>query len=214
MTITSWIPVLLLALSSSIDNFGVGVSYGIRGIHVSFWGNFIISIIAFLFSELGIIFGQYISNVFPGAMSNVIGALFLFVIGLRIVLLAIPRKKKVNSKKQVVNESSSNSVTGYLSSPEKADFDQSGDIGFLESIVLGIAVSMNALTNGVGAGLIGLSPLAISISAGIFSFLAIGSGVALGKKVANVRIGSWTIGQFSTILSGVILVLIALRNLI
>ena len=214
MSISAWIPVLLLAMSSSIDNFGVGVSYGIRGIQVKFLGNAIISIIAFLFSEIGIIFGQYISKVFPGSMSNIIGALFLFIIGLRIVLLAMPKKKKVNAKKSTENEASSNSVTGYLSSPEKADFDHSGDIGIVESIVLGIAVSLNALTNGLGAGLIGLSPFAVSLSAGIFSFIAIWAGVTLGKKVANVRIGSWTVGQFSTILSGVILVLIALRNLI
>lgn len=214
MTITALTTILLLSLSSSIDNFGVGISYGIRNIRVGFLANFIIAIIAFIFSEMGIIFGQYISRVFPGTLSNVIGTLFLFVIGLRIILMTVPRKKKVNQKVLNEDEAVSNVITGYLKSPEKADLDQSGDISFFEAIVLGIAISMNALTNGLGAGLLKLSPFAISLAAAIFSFLTIWLGVKLGKKVANIRIGSWTIGQFSTALSGFILLLIAVHNLL
>lgn len=206
----AWLTIFALSISSSIDNFGVGISYGIRGIRVGFLANFIISIIAFVFSETGIVFGQYLSKVFPGSLSNVVGSIFLFVIGIRIVLMTIPRK---NKKDQVENKSS-NRFNDYLSSPEKADLDQSGDLSIFESIVLGIAVSMNALTNGLGAGLIGLSPMAISLSAALFSYLAIWSGVSLGNKVAHIRIGSWTLGQFSTIISGVILLLIALHALI
>ncbi|UPM53957.1 sporulation membrane protein YtaF [Gottfriedia acidiceleris] len=208
-----WITVLFLAFSSSIDNFGVGITYGIRGIKVGLVANLIISIIAFIFSEAGIVSGQYISKVFPGTLSNVIGAFFLLVIGLRIVLLTFPRKDKQN----IINnddESVSNIVTNYLSSPEKADVDHSGDISSFEAIILGTAVSMNALTNGLGVGLIGLSPFAISIAASIFSFLAIWLGVLLGKKVANVKIGGWSLGQFSSIISGIILVLIAIHNLV
>ncbi|MEH7450914.1 sporulation membrane protein YtaF [Gottfriedia acidiceleris] len=208
-----WITVLFLAFSSSIDNFGVGITYGIRGIKVGLLANLIISIIAFIFSEVGIVSGQYISKVFPGTLSNVIGAFFLLVIGLRIVLLTFPRKDKqtiINND----NESVSNIVTNYLSSPEKADVDHSGDISSFEAIILGTAVSMNALTNGLGVGLIGLSPFAISIGASIFSFLAIWLGVLLGKKVANVKIGGWSLGQFSSIISGIILVLIAIHNLV
>ncbi|PET71714.1 sporulation membrane protein YtaF [Bacillus sp. AFS001701] len=208
-----WITVLFLACSSSIDNFGVGITYGIRGIKVGLLANLIISIIAFIFSEAGIVSGQYISKVFPGTLSNVIGAFFLLVIGLRIVLLTFPRKDKhtiINNE----DESVSNIVTNYLSSPEKADVDHSGDISSFEAIILGTAVSMNALTNGLGVGLIGLSPFSISIAASIFSFLAIWLGVLLGKKVANVKIGGWSLGQFSSIISGIILVLIALHNLV
>jgi putative sporulation protein YtaF len=202
----SWLTILALALSSSIDNFGVGISYGIRGIRIGFFSNFIISIIAFIFSDAGIFFGHYLSKVLPGMLSTVIGAMFLLIIGLRIILLTVPIKRN--------ERTSSNTIAGYLSSPEKADLDQSGDIGFFEAIVLGIAVSMNALTNGLGAGLIGLSPFAISLSAAIFSFLAIWLGSVLGRKVSTIRIGSWTIGQFSTVLSGVILLLIAVKSLL
>ncbi|PEJ58224.1 MULTISPECIES: sporulation membrane protein YtaF [unclassified Bacillus (in: firmicutes)] len=214
MQYSIWFTVLFLAFSSSIDNFGVGITYGIRGIKVGILANLIISIIAFIFSEAGIVSGQYISKVFPGTLSNVIGAFFLLVIGLRIVLLTIPRKNKEEIINDHEDESNTNGLTNYLSSPEKADVDHSGDISSFEAIILGTAVSMNALTNGLGVGLIGLSPFAISIAASIFSFVAIWLGVLLGKKVANVKIGGWSLGQFSSIISGIILVLIAIHNLL
>jgi putative sporulation protein YtaF len=200
----AWVTVLTLALSSSIDNFGVGISYGIRGIRLSFLSNLIIALIAFVFSYVGIVSGQYLSHVLPGMLSNVVGALFLIVIGLRIVLLTIPKKKK----NLPTEEEKNSKYKDYLSEPEQADLDHSGDIGFFEAIVLGIAVSINSLTNGIGAGLIGLSPLEISFASAIFSFLALWWGGLVGKQVAGIRIGSWTLGQFSTVLSGVILLLV------
>lgn len=211
----AWVTVLTLALSSSIDNFGVGISYGIRGIRLSFLSNLIIAVIAFVFSYVGIVSGQYLSHVLPGMLSNVIGALFLIVIGLRIVLLTIPKKKKdlkADAEQAdaivIVTQEKNSKYKDYLSEPEQADLDHSGDISFFEAIVLGIAVSINSLTNGIGAGLIGLSPLEISLASALFSFLALWWGGLLGKKVASVRIGSWTLGQFSTVLSGVILLLV------
>lgn len=69
-----------------------------------------------------------------------------------------------------------------MQNPEAADADGSGEIGILESMVLGVAVSANALTNGLSAGLIGLSPAAISITAAVGSFLTIWIGCSLGKK--------------------------------
>jgi putative sporulation protein YtaF len=203
----SWLTVLALALSSSIDNFGVGISYGIRGIRIGFVSNVIISVIAFAFSEAGIYGGDYLAKVLPGTMSSIIGALFLFIVGLRIILLTLPRNR-------TKPRTPANGITGILSEPEKADFDRSGHIGYLEAVVLGMAVSLNALTNGLGAGLMKISPTAISMSAAVFSFIAIWGGSAIGRKAADVKIGAWSLGQFSTVISGLILLVIALKTIL
>ncbi|HAA64494.1 MAG TPA: sporulation membrane protein YtaF, partial [Thermoanaerobacter sp.] len=79
-----WLIILGLAISASIDNFGVGLSYGIRNIRISFFSNAIIAIIAFLFSISGIIFGKWLNSVLPGSLSIFVGAFLLFIIGLRI----------------------------------------------------------------------------------------------------------------------------------
>jgi putative sporulation protein YtaF len=229
MSITAWLTVIGFALSSSIDNFGVGISYGVNKIRIGIAANALISLIAFAFSETGIVSGKYLAKVLPGMMSNIIAAIFLFVISIRILLLTVSVKRDHAKRNECADSPEvKNSVSTetppvvrkrrrpsmgskYLKNPEQADLDHSGEISLTEAVVLGVAVSMNALSNGLGAGLLKLSPLAISVTAAVFSFLAIWIGCILGNKVANVRIGPWTVGQFSTALSGLILLLIGVH---
>lgn len=206
-----WLIILGFAVSASIDNFSVGISYGIRKIQINIFSNTIIAVIAFLFSLSGILFGKWLNKILPGTLPVIVGALLLFIIGLRIILMALPRKG-VNSipSKDCTNPKSIKSI---LENPEIADLDKSGEIGVGEAILLGIALSANALTNSLGAGLLGFSPFAISFTTAIGSFVSVWAGVQLGTKVANIRIGSFTIGQFGTIISGVILLIIAYKAL-
>jgi len=185
----AWVLILGFSVSSSIDNLGVGISYGIRKQSIGFVSNLIIALVCFLFSYSGILFGKWVASVLPGTLPVFLGAFILIVIGIRITLLAV-RSKDQDS----VNVGAANGI------------------GIGESVILGIALSANALTNGLSAGLLGLSPLAISLAAAIGSFLTVWLGVWLGGKVAHVRIGKYTLGQFGTLLSGIILLLIAANN--
>lgn len=199
----AWLMVLTLTFSSSIDNLGVGISYGIRNIRISHFSNLIISVICFLFSVAGIYFGLWLSKILPGIMPVVIGSFLLVVIGLRIVLLAIPRKQQI-ALEGAENEVASTEINGLTK-----NIGKSGDIGFVESIFLGVGLSANALTNGLGAGLFGLNPIAVCVAAAIGSFITVWGGVALGRKIAHVRIGKFTLGQFGTLISGTLLLIIA-----
>ncbi|MGG2081028.1 sporulation membrane protein YtaF [Lysinibacillus pakistanensis] len=199
-----WLIILAFTFSSSIDNLGAGLSYGVRKINVAFGKNLLIAIICFLMSMGGITFGVWLSTILPGMLPVIIGALLLFIIGIRIILLAKPQNEMDSN-----NEMQPKNVQDILRNPEEAHFKKSGEIGWGESVLLGVALSANALTNGVGAGLLGLSPLIISITAAIGSFITVWMGVKLGSKVADVRVGTFTVGQFGTIISGVILLIIA-----
>ncbi|MGE7766804.1 sporulation membrane protein YtaF [Peribacillus sp. NPDC096540] len=205
----AWLLILGFALSSSIDNFGVGISYGIRKIRIKMFSNLLIAIICFLFSITGIVFGRWLSTILPGMFPIIVAVVLLTLIGLRIILLAVPRKNQM--AKEV--DKKPKSIKGILKNPESVDMDQSGYIGWGESIILGIALSANALTNGLGAGLLGLSPLAISLTAAFGSFITVWAGVTVGQKVANVRIGKFTLGQFGTMLSGIIILVLASTQL-
>ncbi|MFE0558574.1 manganese efflux pump [Paenibacillus sp. NPDC058910] len=179
---TAWIIVALLTLSSSIDNLGAGLAYGIRNIRIPFITNMGIALIGFIFSMAGIYFGLWLSSILPGVLPAVLGAIFLFLIGLRIVLLA----KSTN------------------------DPNITSSIGIGEAIMLGIALSANALTNGVGAGLLGFPPLGISLLAAAGSLICVWGGTALGLRLKNIRIGSYSLGQFGTVISGVLLVAVGI----
>jgi len=203
----TWLFILGLALSSSLDNLGVGISYGIRKIRISLFSNSIISIVCFLFSFSGILFGKWISTVIPGILPILISVFLLFAIGFRIVWLSIPRKQQKEEKE--ITELKG--FSAILQNPESVDFDKSKDIGIIEALVLGVALSANALVNGLSAGLLGFTPLVISLAAAIGSFLAVWIGAKLGQKAADIQIGSFKLGQFGTLISGILLMLIAIK---
>ncbi|MCM3339757.1 sporulation membrane protein YtaF [Paenibacillus sp. MER TA 81-3] len=200
----AWLMILGLAAASSIDNLGVGISYGIRKIRIGLLSNSFIAAICFLFSMSGILFGQWISTILPGILPTLLATFILLVVGVRIVLLTVPRSKRASAP-----DTGNIGLEGLISNPEKADLDRSGNINLIEAAILGVALSANALTNGLSAGLIGLSPIAISLTAAIGSFITLWLGAIIGQKVANIRIGSFTVGQFSTVLSGAIIIVVA-----
>ncbi|WP_217558761.1 sporulation membrane protein YtaF [Paenibacillus sp. GbtcB18] len=208
----AWLVILGFAISSSLDNLGVGISYGIRKIRIGMLSNLIVAGVCFLFSYTGIWFGKWISSVLPGMLPVLLSAFSLFFIGIRIILMAAPGKEpEVASSPSKRNE---NGLRSILRNPEQVDRDNSKHIGIAESFILGIALSANALTNGLSAGLLGLSPFAISLTAAFGSFLTVWLGVWLGGKVARIRIGSFTLGQFGTLVSGMMLLVIAANSLL
>jgi putative sporulation protein YtaF len=144
-------------------------------------------------------------------LSKVIGALILFIIGIRILFITLRTKK---ARLEQNKKTAPYAIGDILHSPESADLDHSGSIGLWEAIVLGVAVSLNALTNGLSAGLMKFSPFGISMATAVFSYLAIWLGCHLGSKVATIRIGPWNMGQFSNVISAVLLLLIGLHTLL
>ncbi|MFT7825994.1 manganese efflux pump [Priestia megaterium] len=190
-----WLFILGFALSSSIDNFGVGISYGVRKVRIKWLSNLLIAAICFLFSMLGITFGRWISTILPGVFHVIVAVVLLTLIGIRIILLVGSQRNngihELDSRGQVKVRS----------------------IGWIESSVLGVALSANALTNGLGAGLLGLSPLAISLTSAFGSFLTVWLGVMVGQKATNVQIGKFTLSQCGTLISGITILIVAFTQI-
>ena len=208
----AWIVILAFAVSSSIDNLAVGISYGMQDIRIGARKNILVAVICFLMSIGGISFGVWIGSFLPGMVPVIVGAFLLTIIGMRIILLVNPRKKGT-MKENVEHTGKSGRFKDILRNLKISNADNFGDIGWGEAIFLGVALSANALTNGLGAGLLGFSPLAISLMAAIGSYFNVWVGVKVGAKLRVVRIGKYTVGQFGTILSGVIIIIIAITSI-
>ncbi|MFB4320747.1 manganese efflux pump [Priestia sp. BR_2] len=157
--------------------------------------NLLIAAICFLFSMVGITFGRWISTILPGVFHVIVAVVLLTLIGIRIILLVVSQR---NNGSDELDSSGQENVR-Y--------------IGWIESIVLGVALSANALTNGLGAGLLGLSPLAISLTSAFGSFITVWLGVMVGKKAANVQIGKFTLSQFGTLISGITILIVAFTQI-
>jgi putative sporulation protein YtaF len=200
-----WLFIAGLAIASSIDNLAVGLSYGVRGIRIGLGANLIIAVICFVLSEAGILFGEWIGAVLPGDLPDIVGAVLLFLIGVRILLLVLPREKDPAAR-----SASSRGIASWFS---RVLAIENGRIGFIEALVLGVALSANALANAVGAGLLHMPSFAIALSASIGSLVTISLGVALGLRAMHISIGRFDLGRFGTLISGMILVGLAIGQI-
>jgi putative Mn2+ efflux pump MntP len=196
----NWVFVVGLAVASSLDNIATGLAYGLRGMRIGPLSNLVIATICFGFSLAGLMLGAWLSVVLPGRLPGIASAILLFGIGLRLVLWAVPRGP---AKGMDGAPAQGNSAAGGKGV---------GAIGVWETLALGVALSANALTNAVGAGLMALPALDISASAAIGSFLAIAAGTALGGRARRLRIGALSLERYGTALSGLILIGLAVTS--
>lgn len=77
---------ILLAISSSIDSLGIGITYGIKSTKISSIGKITLFTITLLSTYLSIFLGNLIQNIFPNFLTKLIGSFILIFMGIYIVL--------------------------------------------------------------------------------------------------------------------------------
>ena len=187
--------ILILAIAVSVDGFSVGVAYGLRNIRISLLPLLIISGISTLTIFLSSSLGAVIANVLGFQYAKFLGGIILIAIGLWLVYTAylkynggsVPEKKQ-NDRNLLfsLNIESLGIMIKILKKPVTADFDSSGTISYSEAIILGLALAMDALGAGFGAGLSGFSSILIPFAIGLSKFVFISSGVFCGQKLGNI----------------------------
>lgn len=177
---------ILLALSTSIDSIGIGIAYGVRNIKISKEATIILFFISIIVSSLAILSGKIFYYILPNFITNWIGNFILIVMG--IILLF-----------QSVRE------------PASYDTDDSKRIDSKEAISLGIALSLDSFSIGIGTGVTGESILWIfPLFVAVFQILFLNIGSFLGiklKKVSNIPSSFWNI------LAAILLILIGIVTL-
>ncbi len=83
--------VFLLALSSNLDNVGVGTSYGTRTINIPFSSNLLIAFVTTTGTYLSMTAGSQISYYISPNISNAIGALMIGGTGVWILIREFTR---------------------------------------------------------------------------------------------------------------------------
>jgi putative sporulation protein YtaF len=210
------ISISILALAVSLDGFGVGVMYGIRKIRIPFLSIMIISLCSGIIILGSMYIGVIMLQFLPQAAAKMVGAFILMGIGVWAIIQMTLQKNndpvddKILSEKRIIHIEikSLGLVIDILRTPSKADVDRSGNISASEATLLGIALSLDAFGAGIGAALIGFSPLitslAIAVSSGVFLTL----GLRAGYLFSNV---GW-VRRFS-VLPGFILILMGVVKL-
>ncbi len=204
--------IFLLALSSNLDNIGVGTSYGVRRIRIPFGPNLLIAVITTAGTFVAMTIGNGINNIITPDVANALGALLIGGTGAWVFIQEFSRSDEKETetaellqKTNFANQSFFRKMLTILDHPFMADTDFSGDISVKEGFLLALALTLNNLTNGIGAGLLGLNKALTTTFVALLSIVTIWFGVAFGRYS-----GVHWFGRFSGRISGLILIFLAI----
>ncbi|MBW4838108.1 MAG: sporulation membrane protein YtaF [Paenibacillaceae bacterium] len=199
----SLLAVIAIGLASNLDNAGVGIAYGVRKIRIPWYSNLAIAIISFLATLVSGFFGSWLSSWIHPWIGQLLGTVVIVGVGVWVLLQPFLEKKITSVQEEDVNP-----LTRLLRNPEEADKDSSKSINLGESVVLGIALAMNALAGGFNAGITHLNVWYTSLSVGLFSYLLLAACAGFGEKFAAEKFGNR-----ATVISGLLLILIGIHQL-
>jgi putative sporulation protein YtaF len=203
--------IFLLALACSLDNIGIGIAYGVRRLSIPFSTNLLIAVLTASGTLLVMLGGHLVTRLIQPQTAILIGGVIIILAGAWVViqetllrqpvkppedlqLIALAGTPKVSLMKKILM---------ILDNPFIADQDFSGHIDLKEGVILGLALLLNNLPIGLVAGLLGLSPLLITLSLIILSILTIWVGITAGFCLR----AQW-LGRLSGPVSGLILIII------
>lgn len=201
------ISILFISLANNVDNIGARIAYSIRGIKITVWINIWISVITFIISASAAFSGTLITGFVSKRWSSVISMLLLTGIGLWIIVEPYMKKKSDVLKVSQLEERAN--ILAVMMNPVKADMDNSKHIDFKEATVLGIALSINNIGGGLGAGMIGLNSFWVGLFSAIISFLALWIGNYITEYFTR-----WNIGNKATVAAGIVLIAIGVEQII
>lgn len=176
---------IFLVIAVSLDGFGVGVTYGIRKIMVPFSALLMIMLCSGLVVLLSMTIGSMLSTFISPHLAKILGGVILISLGIFSLYNIFQSKDNDDCSNNSENKKKSGLKT-VLTNPNQADLDRSGIISINESLLLGLALALDAFGAGLGASIIGYSPILttilISCMSGFFLFSGIKVGLLLSKS--------------------------------
>ena len=214
------IQILGLAISSSIDSFGIGITYGVRKTKISLIAKIILFFISFCITMLSICIGSLFLRIFPAYITNLIGTFLLIGMGCFIIYETLIKKGKNNSisphsfsKVPSIQKTYQFFLKSFgitiqiIRDPISSDLDQSHRIDSKEALYLGFALSIDSICIGIGSSMLGISTFLFPFIVSSFQLLFLSLGSFLGRKIVS----TYSIPDtFWNILSGSLLILIGI----
>ncbi|MDQ0188974.1 sporulation membrane protein YtaF [Alicyclobacillus cycloheptanicus] len=203
MHLVGFASIIAIGIASNLDNAGVGIAYGVRRIRIPWFPNLLIAVISFAATLLAGIFGHFINGWLPPQVGTWIGTLVIVAVGIWVLMQPFiarhpPKRKAKNGV-----------ITSILRNPESADRNRNLAISPGESLILGIALAMNALAGGFDAGITKLDVVWTSVSVGVFSYVLLGLAAFAGERYAAERLG-----EKATIAAGILLILVGIHQML
>ena len=180
-----FLAILILAVSVSIDSFGIGITYGIRNTTINKLSSFALFIISFLFSGFSILVGNVIFSIISEHIVKLISVILLIGMGLWIILETIKN-------------------------PIILDINKSNTIELNEAIYLAIALSIDSFCVGISSASFGIFGLLYPFLVPVFQLFLLNFGIILGKKITKIHFLNYIPLKFWNMISGILLIAIGI----
>ncbi|PYZ97239.1 sporulation membrane protein YtaF [Alteribacter lacisalsi] len=200
---------LLLAFAVSLDSFGVGLTYGLRKMKLPLKSLCFIALCSATSILVAMTIGTAIAGVMSPSAAESVGGLILILIGAwALYQIYSPAKKdrKTKEEKEFIFNFEIKKlgiVITVLRKPMVADLDNSGTITGREAFLLGLALSLDAFGAGLGAALIGFSPVFMAVSVALMCALCL----TLGMKSGHLFSDTIWMKRFSFVPGAVLIIL-------
>ncbi|WP_026962240.1 manganese efflux pump [Alicyclobacillus herbarius] len=196
----SWLTVVVIAVASNLDNAGVGIAYGVRGIRISWLANLVISLLSGVMTYAAGLAGHVLSRYLPVRVAAAIGGGIIILVGMWILLEPI-RSHRVKNGGHTM-------VTQILRDPVKADLDKSQTISLREALILGVALALNAIAGGFDAGISQIGVLTTAVAVAIAGFLLLAVSAWVGRRFAAQYLGG-----YAAYLAAILLVAVGIHQI-
>lgn len=183
-----WISIVVIGIAANIDNLGVGITFGARSTRVPLLSNLFIALLSASAAFVTMTVGALLSQLVPVVWGNVLGGLILVAMGGWGI-----RRQLINRAVGQAVEKQEDEPDADAEADEAAGQSDRGEqvVSRVESLSIGLALSVNSMASSFGAGVSGVSPLLCSLSIGLFSLLTVDAGVRIGFKFARSPLGKY-----------------------
>ena len=215
---------LFLAISSSIDSLGIGITYGIKNTKITMGAKSILFFISFIISIISIYFGNLLKYIFPDFLIHYLGSFLLMLMGLFMCFQSLKISKQEYKVKDVQNLKISDTEKIYsffikclgitikiIKNPTSSDFDKSNIIDSKEALFLGLALSLDSFCIGIGFSMINTFSIIFPLLTSCFQLFFLSLGNYCGKKLYSF---SKLPDNIWSIISGILLIIIGFCKMI
>ncbi|MCS1351592.1 sporulation membrane protein YtaF [Mechercharimyces sp. CAU 1602] len=214
-----WAFISLIFISSaiSIDSFGVGLTYGMRGMRLPLTSIFIIAGCSGMVMALSMTVGYWSKDWFSPQATQALGAWILVLLGGWSLLQAWKQSHQkqaftiqtasIHSERELfsIELRTLGFMIQILRTPMSADRDQSGTISATEAVLLGMALSLDAFGAGIGVAFLGYPSWPVATMIAVMCALFLRVGLEVGFRInKNGKI------SFFKYIPGLILIVIGL----
>lgn len=195
---------ILFSISSNLDNIVIGIAYGIKKIKISFLSNFLIAIITTFGTFISMYLGKIIINFFPITIANILGSGIILLLGFYFLIQSI-----INLSNKDIKSISLKNSDSMIIYAKDSDKNNSGHIEIKEAITVGLGLTFNNIGTGIAASAAGVNILETVIFTFIASMTLMTMGIFLGNKILGKLLG-----KFAPLISGIILIILGIIELI